>query len=305
MRQKKTRPVEAIDEQTLDIIGHKLWSSNDGLAYFSVSDTSEKLPPDFYELKISNMGPYFYRLNFTTEDLVQFEDETIDKVVKEIDIFWNNKERFEKFGFAHRRGILLYGPPGAGKTCTVKLIIKRVIDLGGVAVSFRHPDLYAQCMRVFRLIQPQTPVVAVMEDLEALLEHYHESHILNLLDGVDGFQNIVYLATTNYPEDLEPRIKNRPSRFDRRYHIGYPCAKSRAVYIRHLQEKIGENTINIDKWVKATEKYTPAHIKDVFISVFLFGHHFDEAINMMNEMRTKKISSANDDFSLQRAGFSV
>ncbi|NJO18646.1 MAG: AAA family ATPase [Thioploca sp.] len=61
-----------------------------------------------------------------------------------------------------------------------------------------------------------------MEDLESILKSNNPSTVLNILDGVNSFDNIVFLATTNYPEELESRIKNRPSRFDRRFYIGPP-----------------------------------------------------------------------------------
>jgi len=54
--------------------------------------------------------------------------------------------------------------------------------------------------------------------------------VLNLLDGVKQVDNIIYIATTNYPELLEERILNRPSRFDRRFHIGTPSAEVRKFY---------------------------------------------------------------------------
>lgn len=278
---------------------NKLWSSSDSKKYFPVSNTYNTLPPDVYEPHILEGGVFFERLNFNTESLIQFEDSSIDKVITEISSFWNHKERFKEFGFPYKRGILLWGPPGSGKSCAIKLIIEKVIMLGGVGVRFDDPWAFIYGMRALRQIEPETPVVVIMEDLDAIMTANPESLILNTLDGIDGFENIVYLATTNYPEELEGRIKNRPSRFDRRFHIGFPNEKSRMIYIKHLQDKIKDSKIDINRWVKDTEKFTLAHIKELFISVVLFEHSYEDALSDLIEMR-KKIKSQDDD---GKAGF--
>lgn len=290
---------ETVEAEDKDYsLGHKIWSSDDGSVFFPVSDTYAKLPPDVYEAKVAQSGPFLVRINFSTEDLVLFEDDTIDKVVKEIDRFWKSKSKFEDFGFPYKRGILLYGPAGSGKTCHTKYIIQEVIKMGGVGLKMEHPGVFVQCMRALRKIQPETPVVAIMEDLDAILEQYSESSILNLLDGVDSFENIVYLATTNYPEQLEGRIANRPSRFDRRYHVGYPNPKSRKIYIEHLMSKMKHgdmSRVDIDQWVSDTENFTPAHLKELFISVVLYEDDYKESLKTLKDMRTK-ISSNEDEF---------
>ncbi|MFK5088309.1 AAA family ATPase, partial [Klebsiella pneumoniae] len=73
-----------------------------------------------------------------------------------------------------------------------------------------------------------------MEDIDATLEIYNESTVINLLDGVDRVDKIVFLATTNYPEKLGTRIMNRPSRFDKRFKVGYPTDNTRKIYLEHL-----------------------------------------------------------------------
>jgi hypothetical protein len=284
------------DEDGESVIGHKLWSSADKRTYFSVADTVDELPPDVYEPKVTNTGqPFFYRIHFSTEELLRFEDSNIDRVVSEITEFWKRRDRFEEFEFPYRRGILLHGPPGSGKSCAVKLIINDVIEKGGIGLRFDDPGIFIRCMRNFRLVQPETPVIGIMEDLDGIMDRYDESTILNMLDGIDGFENIVYLATTNYPEDLEGRIKNRPSRFDRRFEIGFPNPKSRRQYIHYLVKKVAtaEALVDVDRWVDDTHEFTLAHIKELFISVILFETEYDAALKTLQEMR-KKISS--DDY---------
>lgn len=273
---------------------YKQWSSADGKSFFPIAKTYEKLIPDVYEPKQIENQIFFYKVNFSTEDLITFDDSAIDKVVSEIQKFWNSKEKFKKFGFPYKRGILLYGVAGSGKSCAIKLIIQQVIKMGGIGLRFDHPPTFINCTRVLRQIQPDVPIVVIMEDLDAIIHQYNESYILNMLDGIDGFENIVYLATTNYPEELEGRIVNRPSRFDKRFHIGYPNEKSREIYFEFLQKKHHEGKIeNIDRWIKDTKNFTFAHMKELFISVKLFDTPYEDAIKEITKMRDK-ISSEDD-----------
>jgi len=277
----------------------KLWSVSNDTEYRGIQRTSKKLEPGVYTFHRDNYGTSLSRVeSFNIHDLIQIKDTVTDSIIQDIDMFWASKEKFESFGFPFRRGILMYGPPGSGKSCTIKIIINRVIEKGGVAIKFENPEVYMDCIRMVRSIQPDVPVVALMEDIDDIIDREGESMVLNVLDGVEGYENIVYLATTNYPENLEGRIKNRPSRFDRRYHVGYFNAEGRKQFIHYLCEKLEskdvDTNINIDKWVDDTKDWTPAHIQDLFISVHLFDHKYDDTVSLINDMRTSKISSDGD-----------
>jgi AAA+ superfamily predicted ATPase len=268
----------------------KLWSSPDGNLFYPVAETRKTLPPDVYDVWVhQQQGPMFQRINYSIEDLLRFDDSVTDEVVDEIQKFWKRRKLFEEYELPFRRGILLMGPPGGGKSCTVKLIIHDVIKMGGIAIRFGEVENFIECMRSFRSIQPETPVVVVMEDIEAIFNH-RRSAILNLLDGIDGFERVAYLATTNYPEVLEPRVKNRPSRFDRRFEIGCPKPKARKQYLEHLLAKSDRVTLDIEKWVRDTSNMSFAHIKELFVSVNLFERKYEDALQVLKDM-SKKVSS--------------
>jgi len=127
-------------------------------------------------------------------------------------------------------------------------------------------------MRVLRQIQEDTPVVVIIEDIDSFLEIYNESEILNVLDGVNEVNKVVFLATTNYPEKLGARIVNRPSRFDKRFRIGYPSKTSRRMYFEHLigegdenklKQKISDLNLDLDRWVEDTDEMSVAHLRGV------------------------------------------
>jgi len=97
----------------------------------------------------------------------------------------------------------------------------------------------------------------------------------------------VYIATTNYPEKLQERITNRPSRFDRRYKVETPNDEIRRAYILHkLKEEDVEN-VDIEEWVKRTDGMSLSHLKEVVISVIVMGRTFEETMSNLDELVEK------------------
>src|SRR6266404_906080 len=108
------------------------WGVSDGDCYYPRLDSKKVkiLPAGLYGISQSMEGIYFYNDNFEMGDVIKFENEVTDLVLKEISTFWTKKELFERHKFPFKRGILLYGPQGSGKTSTIKLIIQEVISMG-------------------------------------------------------------------------------------------------------------------------------------------------------------------------------
>ena len=143
---------------------------------------------------------------------------------------------------------MFHGPPGGGKSTLVNLIISDVIEKGGIALQFSDPKLFNIGIRHFRQIEPDRPLVIIMEDIDALIggEDKNESLLLNILDGTDQIDNVIFLATTNYPDKLEQRIIDRPSRFDRVIEIKSPPETVRRSYLSSLFKKYNADTYHID-----------------------------------------------------------
>lgn len=265
------------------------WTTNDKKVFIPSTYSTPKLEPGLYEINHSNAcGIYFTRVGLGTEGLIRFKETNSDEVVKEIETFWERETLFEKFNLAFKRGILLWGPPGSGKTGTVKLVIEDIIKRKGVVIKFCHPDRFVKGVRSFREIEPDTPCVIIMEDLDSILEVYNESEVINILDGVDMINKVVYIATTNYPTKLGARIVNRPSRFDKRIKIGKPNAESRRTYFEHLFSANGQELRekhDIEKWIEDTDDLSIAHLKELFISLVILGKDYDETITRLKNMK--------------------
>lgn len=283
--------------------GYVQWSSSDGKRFIPSSKTSKKLTPGVYEIQhCPNIGIYFEKIPVLTTGVLRFPETNSDKVVDEIQKFWKKESLFKEYKLTYKRGIILWGPPGSGKSCTIRLIMQDVVERDGVVVKFGHPSLFCEGIRKLREIQPNTPLVILMEDMDSILEIYNESEVLNILDGVNQIDKAVFLATTNYPEKLGARIINRPSRFDKRFKIGHPNAESRRMYFEYImggKDKIKSLKINLDQWVEDSEDFSIAHLKELFTAVVILGDDYNDALEALSSMREAKPDSIDDEFKNQ------
>lgn len=269
----------------------KGWASFDGGKTFSAKKAkppihSDILPPGYYSVGFSPFsGLYFEGIELKNEDLVKVPGTKSDNIINGIKTFWERRSLFEKYNFPYKRGILMYGPPGCGKTCTISLLCQEVIAMNGICLKFMKTKLLSSGLKLIREQQEEVPILVIMEDLDQLLNYNNLSELLNMLDGVSSpVQNIIYLATTNNPEALHENIRNRPSRFDKRINFGPPEASLRKGYIESLLGKDEDVPIDVSYWVKETEGLSFAHLKELFVSNILFGNDFTETLQELRLM---------------------
>lgn len=268
------------------------WLSNGNYSYLPSGNQEFKfqVPPGLYEIR-SDMkrGTYLYRKDYKHDSLLKLPMKEMNSILEDISTFWQSENKFKEYGFVFKRGILLYGPAGSGKTSIINLIIKDLIETQkGVVFTITDSEslsLYSSFMKTFREIQPDTPIVCILEDIDGLCSSkWLETKLLQILDGVEQLDKIVYLATTNYPEKLQARLTNRPSRFDRRYEIGLPSAESRKYYIEQKVKSQDLHKIDITKWVEKTEGMTLSHVADLIKSVLVLNMDFDSTIETLKNM---------------------
>jgi SpoVK/Ycf46/Vps4 family AAA+-type ATPase len=236
-----------------------------------------------------------------TDKLLRLPDSRSDDVVAEIQKFWTLKDKFNRYGFSHKRGILLWGPPGSGKTCTISIVMNEMVDAGGIVVLGNDvaPSALAYMLGRLREVEPNRPCVVVLEDIDTIIQVFGESQVLSLLDGESQIANVVYLATTNYPERLDGRIVNRPSRFDRIVKIDTPNKAARLMYLESRDLEIDKEELN--RWAEETDGFSIAHLRELIVGVLVLGSTFDVELRRLRTMaKTPK-----SDEPRSRAGFGV
>jgi ATP-dependent 26S proteasome regulatory subunit len=259
---------------------------------YSVTNTVETIPAGFYKFTHSQqLGVGIIKSNINIDELFELPFKESDLIIKDIQKFWNSKEKYKEYNYTHKRGILLYGKPGNGKTSIINLLTLELVNKhNGIVFSINTPDDLQDFKdfvpNILRNIEPERPIICTIEDIDSILSNYGhstKSSFLNLLDGTSQVTNIVYIATTNYPEQLEENITNRPSRFDRRYEISLPDENVRRVYISKKVKEEDLKNIDLDLWVKETEGFSISHLKELIISVVIFGNDFNESLNIMRD----------------------
>ena len=260
---------------------------------FSPAFTSvPKVPAGIYEI-VWNRQLSQHTLKkqpFKTDELYQLPSYEITDILKDIQNFWDRKDKYKEYNFVHKRGILMYGEPGCGKSGIIQLISKQLIENDGIIINIKDQediDYFMDFIATFRKIEPSRPLIVLLEDIDSIAgENSHStSRLLNILDGVKQIEDVVYIATTNYPEKLQDRITNRPSRFDRRYKVELPNEEIREAYIRHKLTDEDIENVDINEWVKRTEGMSLSHLKEVVISTIVMGREFEEVMDNLEGLK--------------------
>jgi ATP-dependent 26S proteasome regulatory subunit len=294
-----TRPIlKQVIESKVD--KYCQWSIS-GSKFYPAFVTADKLESGFYEVGHDQQGFYFQKKETSTDTLYGLPNAELMDIVADIENFWERSDVYKKYGFLHKRGILMFGDPGNGKSGIIQLCTKHLIEkMNGIVVNLSHADQiewFNTISQHLREIEPERPLIVILEDIDAIAGEgsWSTSMLLNMLDGVKQIDNVVYIATTNYPDKLEERITNRPSRFDRRYEILPPSKEVRESFIKHkLREGDSNMKLDVKLWVEKTEGMSLSHLKELFISVVVMGNDFSETLNILNGLTKKpKIKSKN------------
>ena len=268
------------------------WSNLKNEEFAPAYITVEQVPPGVYEIDYNNsIGSHTLKKQpFKTDELYHLPSPEIMDILKDIENFWTRADVYRKYNFVHKRGILMYGEPGCGKSGIIQILATMLMELNGIVINIKSQndiDYFIEFIPTFRKIEPNRPLVVILEDIDSLAgeDRYSTSQLLNILDGVKQIEGVVYIATTNYPEKLQERVTNRPSRFDRRYKIELPNEEIRRAYITNKLNSDDLAKIDIDEWVKRTGGMSLSHLKEVVVSVIVMGRTFEETMSSLEELK--------------------
>lgn len=287
------------DETTkLVVKDDKMWAVHGGRNYSACETAVHDVPPGQYTIEANDhLGIFFRRTDVNLDELILLPDSVSEQVIEEIQEFWTKEQHFRKFGFLWKRGVLMWGPPGSGKTSTVQVISQQIIALGGLSIYVDHPGLAAKGLKILRSIEPTRPLIVMLEDIDSIIDSYGESDLLALMDGELQIDNIVFVATTNYPERLDKRFINRPSRFDLVKKIGMPGEGARELYLKTKNPRLAEPEAmeELAQWVDNSRDFSIAHLKELIVSVEVFGVSLEDATERLKTMMQRSPKSGDAD----------
>jgi hypothetical protein len=260
-----------------------------GRAFYRVDDIRKELTPAFYVGTLTMSGPILIPFQVTNDDILDLPGEKTESILKAIREFHENKETFKALNFLHKRGMILKGQPGTGKSIVAFKAGRDLIQQhAGLVMYATDPYSMEACARDIREVQPTTDILNTIEDIDMMVAMYGERKLTAFLDGESSIGGIFTLGITNDDRILSSRIMSRPSRFDVIETVG---VMSKAARISFLQQKATSLTPEqIETWADKTEDYTVPMLKELMIMVLAYMYSLDDSIARINKTFKSRIT---------------
>lgn len=264
-----------------------------------------------------NKSKDFYRqIQNASWDNVILDPEMKKSLIGVVDTFFNSQQKYEKLKVPWKRGIIYYGPPGNGKTISIKAMMNSLSNRPDPI-----PNLYVRSLTsyygpegsiqaIFAKARAVAPCFLVFEDLDSLISPAVRSYFLNEVDGLKNNDGILMVGSTNHIEQLDPGISKRPSRFDRKYLFSNPDFKERVLYCEFWRRKLEGNAeiefpLRLTKAIAGiTQNFSFAYIQEAFVAALLAiagqegkdgSEHADEKWRAAADDRVVEFGCANDE----------
>lgn len=202
-------------------------------------------------------------------------------LINDVQNFFDSKPLYEEYAVPWKRGIILHGTPGCGKTISIKALMnnldKRETPVASLYVKTLHNcrGLHYSIREIFEKAREMAPCMLIFEDLDSLVVDKVRSYFLNEVDGLEDNNGILMIGSTNHLDRLDPGIAKRPSRFDRKYHFKIPGTRERVLYCEYWKKKLERNSnIDFDPKIctvvaELTDGFSFAYLKELFVQTLL------------------------------------
>jgi transitional endoplasmic reticulum ATPase len=242
--------------------------------------------------------------------------ENVKQALKEM-VEWPLKypESFERMGITPPKGILLYGPPGCGKTLLAKAVAN---ESGANFISVKGPELLSKWFgeseqkirELFRRAKQVAPAIIFFDEIDALAPRrgfgIHEaserivSQILTEMSGIEEMKGVVVIAATNRPDLVDPALL-RPGRIDRFVLVPPPDEKERLQILKIHTRNMPLKDVDLKEIVKKTEGFSGADLEALCREAAMNAlrenikakevrmKHFEEALKKITPSLTKEM----------------
>jgi hypothetical protein len=282
----------------------KGWAGIRG-SFQSVDDVRPILPPGLYSLDLDEGKKLYTPVKSMSDQPTDLPGLPSKYLLDQIKLFWGRADRYQKYHLLQKRGILLYGAPGCGKTSIINLLSQDLIEMGGVIFQIEDFETANACIQHFRSVEPDRPIMTLMEDIEGVFQgdqgNREVKAALSLLDGQDQVNNICHIATTNKPEELADRFIKRPGRFDLIIGVHAPQRDTREAYLKYVtQGEIPEDKLT--ELVDKTEGLSLAYLREIASTYLCLDIPVDETLTRLQKNFKMKVLKGKPDTKL---GFTI
>ncbi|TET57134.1 AAA family ATPase [Candidatus Bathyarchaeota archaeon] len=205
-------------------------------------------------------------------------EEVKQELIEAVEWPLKNPEVFSRLGIKPPKGILLYGPPGCGKTLLARAV---ATESEANFITIKGPEVFSKWVgesekairEVFRKARTASPSVVFFDEFDALVRRRGMglgdsgvterviSQLLTEMDGILTLEDVVIIAATNRPDIIDPAVL-RPGRFDRLIYVPEPDEKARLeIFKLYTKDMPLETDVSLDVLTKMTKGYSGADIQ--------------------------------------------
>lgn len=159
-----------------------------------------------------------------------------------------NRDMLKAEGLSIRRGLLLSGPPGDGKSTAIECFVNDIASEATILIVEAVEHIRA----VYHLAQTLAPTVVILEDLDLMTKNRQNLYagankddvtgeLLQVLSGGSAYDDIITIATTNHPEAIDEALAKRAGRFDAHIRMGYPSDDDKLRILELYLDRFGVN----------------------------------------------------------------
>jgi hypothetical protein len=228
----------------------------------------------------------FHRFPVVKREQIILPEETLALLERNTLRFFQHAEVLRRSGRSLKRGLLLHGKPGTGKTFTAKWLAQSLEGITTILVSGDQLGMIKECCQLARML---APALVILEDVDLIATERDERRhplyqitlhqLLNEMDGMGSNTEVLFLLTTNRPEAIETAISARPGRVDQAIEFPLPDAECRrrllALYGEGLHLELQEG----EQIVARTGGASPAFIQELVRKAALVAAERGGALN--------------------------
>mgnify|MGYP001142158355 FL=1 len=268
----KGLPLSAGDEISVMILGNSM--------EFKISKITPKGVVKINRssnLTILDETPSDRKIHITYEEVGGLR--TVIKSMREIvELPLKHPELFSRLGVEPHSGVLLYGPPGCGKTLLAKVLATEsdanMYSINGPEIMNKYyGETEARLREIFKEAKDNSPSIIFIDEIDAIAPKREEvfgdvekrvvAQLLALMDGLTDRGNVVVLGATNRPDSVDPALR-RPGRFDREIEISVPNIDGRIEILQiHTRGMPIGKDVDLKKLASELHGYTGADIKSL------------------------------------------
>jgi hypothetical protein len=221
------------------------------------------------EYRGRSRGVTVHRLPAVDREDVILPQRTLDLLDRNVLGFVENRPALRQLGQSTRKGILLYGPPGTGKTHTIRYLAANLPGHTTLIVTAEQVGLLGAYMNLARLLQP---AMVVIEDVDLIARDRDEmgpceesllNKLLNEMDGLKEDAEILFVLTTNRPEQLESALAGRPGRIDQAIEVPLPDDVGRTKLVQLYGRGLPLDQTIVGEVAQRTRGVSAAFIKEL------------------------------------------